>query len=576
MSGQGADVLEIGASRVGQTYVFGANVPLNNAHWSGPWDCAEFASWCVYQAYGLVFGAGRPKTVASAEPFSGYWHDEAVKYGTVIDWKAALKIPGAVLIRKPAPGLIGHVALSMGDGERTLEARSSKLGVNIFPEAAARAWTIGCLLPGVEYGKAAPPVGKGAAVDLPGGYLWLKKPVLKGPEVVAAQQALIAKGISPGPLDGEYGPMVSAAVTSFQAAGGLEVDGAIGPNTARALGLSFPIIPSAADIALWKALTQRAAPPAPVAAPASTIDAVVAVVANGKAFEARTQQGVTFLVGRTTKYTDDMARTGLYQSGAEIQDSLRFGVFKASNFTGAFGQWAWLISPTLAAEGEARFATLNTYDRAAFTFGAPQFAAHTPKDNFVNYFRMLLALPNAAAHFPDLVLKANAKGATTIHEKRNGAFTDLEQEVVVVRPNGKKETQIPYLMKYLNPSPTAVDEAELLAAARLMNWLRLDPQASALQVYLFIEQSRRRLATAKTQVPDFSGSDWREALWINDILHQGRGSYAAMKLALAKPAGARVAALAEIGKASYPGRVKKIAAEIAALNAGGQLQGFTV
>lgn len=574
MSGVGADVLEVGESRIGQKYVFGANVPLNNAQWSGPWDCAEFGSWCAYQAYGLVFGAGRPKLVANAEPFSGHWYDEARKFGTVIAWQTALKSPGAVLIRKPAPGRIGHVALSMGDGDRTLEARSSRHGVGLFAGAAARAWTIGCLLPGVEYDNAAAPLKAVGVTGMPVGYLWLRKPVLKGPEVIAAQRALKAKGISPGPTDGEFGPMMSAAVISFQAGSGLEVDGTVGPTTARRLGLAFPIVPTTADLDLWKTLSGPAAPLGRIVVPRSAIDAVVAVVPVGKSFEARTRSGFSFLVGRTTSYTDDMARTGLYQGRTEIENSLQFGVFKASDFVGEFGQWAYLIAPTLAAEGDARFATLNTYDRAAFTFGAPQFAAHTPRDNFVDYFRMLLALPEASEHFPDLSLRPNPTGRVTIHLSRNSGFTDLEQEVVVTRPNGKKATQLPHLMKYLNSSATSVDKEELLAAARLMNWLRLDPRARALQIGLFVDQSRRRLARAKAAMPNFSGADWRAALWINDILHQGRGSFATMKLALARPN--PNAALAEIGKADYPGRIRTVAAEIARLETSGQMDGFQV
>lgn len=147
----GSDVLEIGQSRLGQKYVFGARAPLDNPNWNGPWDCAEYISWCVYQAYGLIFGAGKVTKPSKAEPYSGYWYDDAIRRGTPIAWQDALTIPGAVLVRRPAPGKIGHVAFSLGDGERTLEARGAKFGVNAFEGARARSWTLGCLLPGVDY-----------------------------------------------------------------------------------------------------------------------------------------------------------------------------------------------------------------------------------------------------------------------------------------------------------------------------------------------------------------------------------------------------------------------------------------
>lgn len=96
----GQDVISAGSKKVGQKYVFGARVPLDNTNWNRPWDCAEFASWCAFQAYGIIFGAGGVSKVSQAEPFSGHWFWDAKK-GTVIGWKEALKIPGAALIRSP-------------------------------------------------------------------------------------------------------------------------------------------------------------------------------------------------------------------------------------------------------------------------------------------------------------------------------------------------------------------------------------------------------------------------------------------------------------------------------------------
>lgn len=147
----GQDVLDVGSTKIGQKYVLGAVVPLDNPNWKGPWDCAEFTSWCAYQAYGLIFGAGNAKTPAKAEPYSGHWFADAKKFGHVITVNDALNIPGAALIRAPAKSKIGHVAFSMGDGDRTLEARGAAFGVDVFTGAAGRAWSIGCLLPGVDY-----------------------------------------------------------------------------------------------------------------------------------------------------------------------------------------------------------------------------------------------------------------------------------------------------------------------------------------------------------------------------------------------------------------------------------------
>jgi peptidoglycan hydrolase-like protein with peptidoglycan-binding domain/tetratricopeptide (TPR) repeat protein len=54
-------------------------------------------------------------------------------------------------------------------------------------------------------------------------------------EVRSLQRRLRRDGYSPGPIDGRYGPRTERAVTSFQAAHGLEVDGIAGPQTFREL-----------------------------------------------------------------------------------------------------------------------------------------------------------------------------------------------------------------------------------------------------------------------------------------------------------------------------------------------------
>lgn len=578
----GQDIIDVGLSRRGETYVFGAVVPLDNPNWHGPWDCAEFTSWAAYQAYGLIFGAGRVSNPSKADPYSGHWFTEAKKYGTVISWQDALDIPGAAVIRSPVPGKIGHVALCIGDGNHTLEARGKAYGVDVFDKAKSRAWSIGCLLPGVEYGSAttvkpiAGPLDKAIKqVRFPEGYLWLKAPRFKSGSVVALQRALLAQKVDPGPIDGDFGPITHAAVLSFQVREGLEVDGVVGPMTSASLKLSFPIVATPADNETHAAAVKPTAPSMPISIePSKDIDTVVSISPRGSNFNAKTAAGSEFIVGTSTSYTDDMMRVGLRQGKAAIASSLQFGVYRAEDYTAAFDKWAYFISPTLNAEGSARFATLNTYDRAAFTFGAPQLAAHTPNLNFVVYLRELLALPNADKHFPELSLRPNANGKTTVHLADGGSFRDLEEVVLVTRPNGKKENQLARLMAYLNPSPVKIDDAELSAAARLMNWMRLDPAAKQLQISVFIGQGKDALQATKKKVPAFSGKDWAVALWIMDILHQGRGTYAEIAAALAT-ANAQ-ANLQKIGAQKYKTRVATVAAAIKDLDQRGILNGFQV
>jgi Putative peptidoglycan binding domain len=60
----------------------------------------------------------------------------------------------------------------------------------------------------------------------------------QGDDVRQAQEKLIAAGFPiQGGADGKFGQHTEDAVRAFQAAKGLDVDGAIGPNTRAALGL---------------------------------------------------------------------------------------------------------------------------------------------------------------------------------------------------------------------------------------------------------------------------------------------------------------------------------------------------
>ncbi|MEM7793630.1 MAG: peptidoglycan-binding domain-containing protein [Cyanobacteria bacterium P01_C01_bin.118] len=58
-----------------------------------------------------------------------------------------------------------------------------------------------------------------------------------GGDVEALQLALDRNGIDPGPIDGDYGPMTSAAVSQFQAWYDLPVTGIAGPATLDILGI---------------------------------------------------------------------------------------------------------------------------------------------------------------------------------------------------------------------------------------------------------------------------------------------------------------------------------------------------
>jgi Putative peptidoglycan binding domain len=232
----GVDIIAVATPHLGERYHLGARAPLTNPAHKGPWDCAEFASWCAYRTYGIVFGCFG-QNPATADPYSGKWFDDAVAAGTLTSVSSALGTAGAFLLRKPGDFNIGigHVAISLGDG-RTVEARSAQYGVLVAGGASHRPWTTGAHLPGVRYASGAQPPHAP-----PSDVLQLMNPYMRGDVVKLVQYALVRKGFALESIDGIYGPESAAAVSNFQAEAGLVVDGEVGPESATRLGVGWPI-----------------------------------------------------------------------------------------------------------------------------------------------------------------------------------------------------------------------------------------------------------------------------------------------------------------------------------------------
>ncbi|MDB5822910.1 MAG: hypothetical protein JWR21_1614 [Herminiimonas sp.] len=229
----GSEVVKLASKHIGERYVFGTAVPMSNAAWKGPWDCAEFASWCLYQVTGELFGC-RPRggDPDAADAYTGYWGDDARTSKSTIPVEVAAGTPGAFLLRLPRPGATGHIVISGGDGS-TVEAMDRKHGV-VRSVLAHRRWDFGILVPGLELSS-----GEAVKVAMPGLVIREKKPPVIGAQVKAIQRALKALGLSPGPIDGAYGPQTAAAVHAFQVDKGLVPDGETGLKTARALKIDW-------------------------------------------------------------------------------------------------------------------------------------------------------------------------------------------------------------------------------------------------------------------------------------------------------------------------------------------------
>lgn len=227
------DFVKMANKHVNETYILGAFAPKSNANWKGPWDCAEFVSWLTFQSTGLVLGCtNNNDDPARADAFSGAWARDAAASQRSISIGQAKATTGAVLVRKPAPGGIGHVAISQGDGT-TIEAHSAKEGV-CNKQVDGRRWDLAMLIPLIEY-----PAELPVSVFSPpsGLVLRLTFPPMHGNLVREIQRALKAKGIDPGEIDGVFGPHAEAAVRAFQLLSKLVPDGEVGAVTFRKLGV---------------------------------------------------------------------------------------------------------------------------------------------------------------------------------------------------------------------------------------------------------------------------------------------------------------------------------------------------
>jgi N-acetylmuramoyl-L-alanine amidase len=144
------DMVKLAMQHVGEKYVLGADVPLDNGKYHGPWDCAEFASWLVYQMTGQLIGCVKDDVpVGKAEPYSDSWARDGEKAGHVMSPQEAGKLRGAVLVRRPRNDKPGHVSISRGDGT-TIEAMDHVHGVAVG-KIDGRRWDVCFRVPGIKY-----------------------------------------------------------------------------------------------------------------------------------------------------------------------------------------------------------------------------------------------------------------------------------------------------------------------------------------------------------------------------------------------------------------------------------------
>ncbi len=259
-----------------------------------------------------------------------------------------------------------------------------------------------------------------------------------------------------------------------------------------------------------------------------------------------------FFLGQTTYYKNRVGITNWMMPSNTI--------YNAKDYADEFSFWAYFIEPTANVESNRYFNCINTYDRAFFTFGFLQFAAHVPNGDFVNHFKKLLQLPDAKDYFPLLYLENNR----IFHKSKDGnTITQLESKI---SSDG--------LMKYLNPTTDEIEHQELLCVARFMHWVNNNTENKKIQVKDSINQFKKDLLRHSDRL-DLNGYPAKVCVVICDILHHGRGNYALIETEIKNSSNIEQTYLrllevgVSIGKTGYSARVTELKNEIAKYLANG-------
>ena len=234
---KGKELYDLILTRTGCPYVFGILVPKNDPNWKKGFDCAEMASWSVFQLSGTLYGTDvhDPAKAAKADAFTGFWADDAKKLGKIISVEEGIRTPGAFLLRVGVNGKIGHIVCSGGDGT-SAEANSTKYGCGKF-KTENRRFDFGILVPGFDYSAVNTTINLSGQKPTGIVYRYTTPLMPKSDRVKEIQEALVKAGFSVGKSgpDGWYGKDTAVAVAAFQEAKGLSPDGEVYTDTFKAL-----------------------------------------------------------------------------------------------------------------------------------------------------------------------------------------------------------------------------------------------------------------------------------------------------------------------------------------------------
>lgn len=260
-------------------------------------------------------------------------------------------------------------------------------------------------------------------------------------------------------------------------------------------------------------------------APASAELVRYRVVPEGEPQDSGTKYSILDLDTGVTSYAGKVLKYGSRRGLSRASDLLLYNRHEAENQIGAWAHFMW---PSVIAESNGRYISINAWDRAHFTWGFYQLAAHTPGDNLILLMRELVKLPSAKRFFPDLTLVDGVLCRVT-----DAGTVSLETEYQVT-VGGGTEMQLLDFMRYLNPTSQRLEEREVLTSAKFAAWANEDSAMRDATVRVSVAIMKRKI---KARAGTFSlvGKRPELAIWISDMFHQGRGSTRQAKAALALP-----------------------------------------
>lgn len=219
-----------------------------------------------------------------------------------------------------------------------------------------------------------------------------------------------------------------------------------------------------------------------------------------------------FKVGGRVATYKDKAKKKIERIGLQLIIEQPLNAFKPEDFKTP-AHWAELIAPSVECESKNAFEALNTYDRANFSFGIIQFAAHTRNDNFHRFLRMALQ------RSPD----AGARYLPQFRIHKNKVDLDLDDPIQGwIKLTDAKDPENKRLRRVLKPVETEINLIEVLFAARMIHWIRNDEELRKLMVELAIARAQdnmKRIGAA------LDGRGIAICALIFDIILQGRGAW---------------------------------------------------